>query len=62
MKFLVGKGSLSLFFYTPMFLSATIMGGTVAYLFLVVLKKNGMLLKIQQALGTKTQDLKGNLS
>ncbi|WP_352400681.1 energy coupling factor transporter S component ThiW [Anaerotignum sp.] len=62
MKFLVGKGSLSLFFYTPMFLSATIMGGTVAYLFLVVLKKNGMLLRIQQTLGTKTLDSKGSVS
>lgn len=53
MKFLVGKGSLSLFFYTPMFLTATLMGGSVAYLFLMVLKKNNMLKKIQDALGTK---------
>ncbi|MDD4843268.1 MAG: energy coupling factor transporter S component ThiW [Anaerotignum sp.] len=53
MKFLVGKGSLSLFFYTPMFLTATLMGGSVAYLFLITLKKNGMLQKIQNSLGTK---------
>ncbi|MDD3393068.1 MAG: energy coupling factor transporter S component ThiW [Anaerotignum sp.] len=53
MKFLVGKGSLSLFFYTPMFLTATLMGGSVAYLFLITLKKNGMLQKIQTSLGTK---------
>ena len=53
MKFLVGKGSLSLFFYTPMFVTATLMGGSVAYLFLITLKKNGMLQKIQNSLGTK---------
>jgi energy coupling factor transporter S component ThiW len=53
MKFLVGKGSLSLFFYTPMFLTATLMGGSVAYLFLTVLKKNNMLKKFQEALETK---------
>ncbi|KXL53548.1 thiamine-precursor transporter protein (ThiW) [Anaerotignum neopropionicum] len=53
MKFLVGKGSLTLFFYTPMFLTATLMGGSVAYLFLITLKKNGMLQKIQNSLGTK---------
>lgn len=53
MKFIVGKGSLTWFFYTPMFLTATLMGGSVAYLFLMVLKKNNMLQKIQEALGTK---------
>ncbi|WMI79910.1 energy coupling factor transporter S component ThiW [Anaerotignum sp. MB30-C6] len=53
MKFLVGKASLTWFFYTPMFLTATLMGGSVAYLFLMVLKKNGMLQKFQESLGTK---------
>ncbi len=43
MKFLVGKGSLSLFFYTPMFLTATLMGGSAAYLFLITLKKNAQI-------------------
>jgi len=53
MKLLMGKASLTWFFYVPMFFTATLMGGCVAYIFLMALKKNGMLQKIQESLGTK---------
>lgn len=51
MAFLVGKEGLTAFYYVPMFISATIMGGIAAYIFLVSLKKTGMLTKIQERLG-----------
>lgn len=42
MRFLMGRGELSWFFYTPSFLIATLMGGGIAMLFLTALKKNRM--------------------
>ena len=33
MAFLMGRGGLTAFYYTPMFLAATTMGGCVAYIF-----------------------------
>ena len=51
MVFLFNREGLTVFFYVPMFLGATIMGGSVAYLFLKALKKNGMLVNIQKRLG-----------
>lgn len=56
MTYLVGRGGLTAFFYVPMFITATIMGGSVAYVFLIALKKNGMLAKIQDRLGGKTYE------
>lgn len=37
MAFLMGREGLTAFFYTPMFIGATLMGGTVAYIFLKAL-------------------------
>jgi energy coupling factor transporter S component ThiW len=47
MTFLWGKNGLSWFFYTPMFLGATLIGGTAAYILLKSLSSSGTLEKIQ---------------
>lgn len=46
-----GYTNLTLFFYTPSFLIATVIGGTIAGAFLLALQKNGMLAKMQQRIG-----------
>lgn len=56
MSLIMNKPGLSWFFYVPSFLTATIMGGTVAFLFLGALSKTGMLYKIQKSLGAKVYD------
>lgn len=56
MAFLVGQGSLTWFYYTPMFLSATILGGGVAYLLLHALLKSKHLPTIQSKLGGRVYD------
>lgn len=59
MTFLVGKSGLTVFYYVPMFITATIMGGIVAYIFLGSLKRTGMLNKIQDRLGCEVYEGKG---
>lgn len=54
MKFLVGRGELSWFFYTPTFVGATFIGGSAAYILLILLSANGTLAKFQKRLGVKT--------
>ena len=56
MTYLVGKEGLTAFFYVPMFITATIMGGAAAYVFLIALRKTGMLAKIQDRLGGKVYE------
>lgn len=56
MTFLWGRGELTWFFYTPMFIGATLIGGSVAYILLKTLQKNGMLTKIQMKLGGKSYE------
>ncbi|MDD3278823.1 MAG: energy coupling factor transporter S component ThiW [Lachnospiraceae bacterium] len=58
MAFLMGREGLTAFFYTPMFLAATTLGGIVAYLFLKALSQAGLLAKFQYALGAKVYDHK----
>lgn len=58
MTFLVGKEGLTAFYYVPMFITATIMGGFIAYIFLGSLKKTGMLTKIQDRLGCEVYERK----
>lgn len=53
---LMGRTGLTAFYYTPMFLGATIMGGTVAYFFLKTLSQSGLLQKFQLSLGAKVYD------
>lgn len=56
MTLLYGKTGLTWLFYVPLFVSGTLIGGTIAYFFLIALRKNGMLKTIQQRLGAKTYD------
>lgn len=56
MAFLMGREGLNAFYYTPMFISATIMGGIAAYVFLKALSQTGMLAKFQESLGVKVYD------
>ena len=47
MKFIMGNGKVTLFFYTPSFIIATIIGGSLAFVFLTALKKNKTLEKLK---------------
>lgn len=51
MTLIWGKSDLTWFFYVPSFVLATLIGGTIAFLFLKALSKNGMLYTIQSKLG-----------
>lgn len=53
MAILMGREGLTAFFYVPLFLGATIMGGVVAYILLTMLKKMGALTEFQIKLGSK---------
>lgn len=53
MAFLWGKQGLSWLFYVPSFICGTLIGGSIAYLFLKKLAHSGQLAKFQAALGTK---------
>lgn len=50
MAFIMGKGGLSLFYYTPSFLIATVAGGGLGYAFLKILERTGQLKRLQQML------------
>lgn len=56
MAFIMGRDGLNAFYYTPMFIGATLIGGTAAYLMLKQLSRMGMLVKIQKSLGAKIYD------
>lgn len=56
MAFLMGREGLNAFYYTPMFISATIMGGIAAYAFLKTMSHAGLLAKFQYSLGAKVYD------
>ncbi|MDO5062430.1 MAG: energy coupling factor transporter S component ThiW [Peptostreptococcaceae bacterium] len=56
MSLLYGKTGLTWMFYVPSFLLATLMGGSVAYLFLNALRANGTLYKIQKELGVHSYE------
>ena len=58
MAILMGRGGLTAFYYTPMFLAATTMGGTVAWFFLKTLSQAGVLAEFQRNLGAKVYDKK----
>ena len=53
MTFLWGKEGLSWLFYVPSFICGTLIGGSIAYVFLRKFAANGMLSKIQTSLGSK---------
>lgn len=52
MTFLWGKEGLSWLFYVPSFICGTLIGGSIAYVFLCKFASNGMLVKIQEKLGS----------
>lgn len=53
MTFLWGKEGLSWLFYVPSFICGTLIGGSIAYVFLRKFAANGMLAKIHNMLGSK---------
>lgn len=53
MTFLWGKEGLSWLFYVPSFICGTLIGGSIAYVFLRKFASNGMLVKIQAKLGSR---------
>ena len=50
MKFIMGRGGLTAFFYVPSFLLGTVIGGTIAFFFLTALKHGKLLAKLQAQL------------
>lgn len=50
MTFLWGKEGLTWLFYVPSFICGTLIGGSIAFIFLTQLKRAGMLTKIQASL------------
>lgn len=53
MTFLWGKEGLSWLFYVPSFICGTLIGGSIAYVFLRKFASNGMLVKVQAKLGSR---------
>lgn len=53
MTFLWGKEGLGLLFYIPSFFCGTLIGGSIAFLFLKKLARAGLLRKFQEALGAR---------
>ncbi|MCD8369599.1 MAG: energy coupling factor transporter S component ThiW [Clostridiales bacterium] len=56
MTALWGYEGLTLFYYVPSFICGTLIGGSVAFLLLKQLAKNGMLFQMQAQLGAKVFD------
>lgn len=53
-----GKTDLTWFFYVPSFLMGTIIGGSIAFIFLKQLQRTGLLAKFQEMLGAKVYPYK----
>ncbi|MBP2649314.1 MAG: thiW protein [Firmicutes bacterium] len=56
MTFVWGKQGLTWMFYVPLFICGTLIGGTIAYIFLKSLRKTGILANFQRRLGAKVYD------
>ena len=56
MTLLYGKTGLTWLFYVPLFVSGTLIGGTIAYFFLSALRKSHVLANFQRRLGAKVYD------
>ena len=56
MTFVWGKTGLTWFFYVPSFIAGTLIGGTIAFLFLKHLQKARLLSMFQETLGSRTYD------
>lgn len=56
MELLWGRTGLTWMFYVPSFIAGTLIGGSIAFVFLMALRRNGALATIQQKLGAKHYD------
>lgn len=56
MTFIWGRTGLTWMFYVPSFIMGTLIGGIIAFIFLVALKRRGILKKIQIRLGARVYD------
>lgn len=56
MTYLVGREGLTWAFYIPSFIGGTLIGGSIAFVFLMALRRNGLLAKFQHDLGAKVYD------
>lgn len=61
MTFLWGREGLSWMFYVPSFICGTLIGGSIAFVFLRKLADNGMLVRFQEMLGSKSYADKGSM-
>lgn len=59
MTYIFGKEGLSWLFYVPSFIMGTLIGGSIAFLFLIRLSKNGMLAKMQGKLHGRKPGIRG---
>ena len=56
MAFIMGREGLTWLFYVPSFIMGTLIGGSIAFIFLKALAKAKLLGKFQQALGSRVYD------
>lgn len=56
MTFFWGRNDLTWLFYVPSFIGGTLIGGAIAFVFLLALRKNRLLTKFQQMLGEITYE------
>ena len=57
---LMGRTGLSWLFYVPSFICGTLIGGSIAFLFLKSLNRARLLTKLQQSLGAQVLERPGN--
>lgn len=58
MELLYGRTGLSWMYYVPLFISGTLIGGSIAFCLLTALAKNGALYEFQRKLGVQVYDRK----
>ncbi len=61
MTYLWGREGLTWFFYVPSFISGTLIGGSIAFIFLKKLIKSGLLSRFQDMLGSKVFNTKNTV-
>ncbi len=58
MTYFWGRTDLTWLFYVPSFIGGTLIGGSIAFVLLITLKRNNLLSKFQKMLGEKTYESK----
>lgn len=56
MEIFYGRTGLSWMYYVPLFISGTLIGGSIAFVLLTMLSRNGVLREFQQKLGVQVYD------